>query len=52
MMDQKARKNIVVGNSLYWIKMMLPLGVDSTSPVINGRNESPLVIALEILNPS
>lgn len=49
---QNARKNKVVGKSLYLIKMMHPLGVDSTSPVIKGRKESPFVIALEILNPS
>lgn len=49
---QNARKKKVVGKSLYLIKMMHPLGVDSTSPVIKGRKESPFLIALEILNPS
>lgn len=52
MMVQKARKKIVAGKSLYLIKIMHPRGVDSTSPVIKGRKESPFEIAFEILNPS
>ncbi len=40
------------GKSLYLRKIILPRGVDSTSPEISGRKVFPLVMALDILNPS